>query len=129
MTTSPETRPYPGYYARPRESWDSRKCERTSRSRFRDGLGTIGGPRGLVQCDSTPYPAWGTIRFNGGCVEDGEWYRGWDTPFPKLAAGFVWAYVCTWGYVVARESELEERGLKALSFDENGFQSRRQACC
>lgn len=127
MTTSPETRPYPGYHARPRETWDKKKCERVARSRFRDGLGTIGGPRGYVSCSI--YPAWGTIRFNGGCVVEGEWYEGWDTPFPKLAPGFVWTHVCTWGYVVMKESELEEREAKALSFDDNGFQIRRQACC
>lgn len=90
--------PYAGFCIVRPERWDAAQCARMAQRVARD------------RSMGTPYPFRGavpelpvTTRFNGGCVENGEWYVGRHYSLPILAAGFRWAQVPTWCWRIVAE--------------------------
>lgn len=92
-------------YSYPVETWSVAQCEKAAKKIHRDGLGTVGGPRGLIAHAGSSYPMYGqTIRYNGGTTIDDEWYEAVYRPLPKIPAGFHFANVVSWGTVIVKDS-------------------------
>ena len=56
----------------------------------------------------SPYsipPAFGEIRYNGGCERDGEWWQGENRPLPKIAEGFEIVVVLSWGWRIVKKKQ------------------------
>ena len=93
------------YFKHPQETWDETECLKRSRKINKDGLGTVGGPKGLINCHSAPYPRYGQIRrYNGGCIREGEWYNGEEVPFPIIPDTFHFVQHCSWGTAIERKA-------------------------
>lgn len=92
-------------YKRKKETWSVKKCERLAKRKNVDGLGTEGGPRGLIHDSGSAYSiAYGTTkRFNGGTIVDGEWYEAIHNPMPKLPKGWEIVWVVSWGQVIKKQ--------------------------
>lgn len=84
------------------EVWGRAKCLRFSRSIVRDGMGTPHPRPGYLQ---KPHPCgeWGEmLRFNGGTIIGGEWYQSVKWPLPKVAKGFKWEHILSWGWYLVK---------------------------
>lgn len=44
-----------------------------------------------------------TLDYNGGTVIDDVWYQGVIHPLPKLATGFEFVSVCSWGWHIVKK--------------------------
>ncbi len=112
MKTNP-AKPYAGdpydretYYRLAVETWNAKECAKAAKHTGTDGLGT-----------RHPFPGYcpgiksGPERFNGGCLardgkhvydcKDGDetqWVPGVIHTLPRLAAGFKWVSVLSWGW-------------------------------
>lgn len=84
----------------PQEVWDAQRCAKAAKHIFRDGMGTPGGPKGLVCVSGSSHPTYGTARYNGGCIRDGEWYEGEYTPFPIIPETYRFRHVSSWGTII-----------------------------
>lgn len=84
----------------PQETWNAAKCAKAAKHRGADGLGTPHAFTGYQ-----PYlPR--TQDYNGGTIVNGEWYQGVIHHLPKLAKGYKWVSVCSWGLrIVGPNSE------------------------
>lgn len=92
------------YYIHPRETWDEKECLKRSKKINRDGLGTVGGPKGLINHSGSPYPSYGErVRYNGGCIRNGEHYAGEEIPFPKIPKTFHFVYHVSWGTSIEKK--------------------------
>ncbi len=92
------------YYIHPQETWDEKKCAQMAKRVFRDGLGTPGGPKGLINCDSSAYPRYGqSARYNGGCVRDDEWYEGETVPLPIIPDTYEFVQHTSWGTAIRKK--------------------------
>jgi len=84
-----------------KETWDEAKCRKASRHINRDDLGTVVGPKGLINCDSSPYPRFGQTRiYNGGCIRNGEWFNGETIPLPIIPDTYRFRDISSWGTVI-----------------------------
>lgn len=93
------------YYIHKQEKWTAEKCLKMSRRVFRDGLGTPGGPLGLISNTGSAYPQYGDkVRYNGGCVRDGQWYEGEEVPLPKIPKTFRFRHITSWGTIIEKKS-------------------------
>lgn len=91
-------------YTYPQETWGAAKCLKFSRRTQRDGLGTPYPFKGYLPAPHPCATHGQPLRFNGGTVIDGEWYDSVMWPLPKVAEGFKWEYLCTWGYRLVKEN-------------------------
>ena len=91
----------PDIFTHPTETWTPEQCRKAARQRMRDGLGTVGGPKGLIAPSGSCRLQYGsTIRYNGGTVINGEWYAGEHKPLPVLPDGFEFRSVTSWGICI-----------------------------
>lgn len=86
------------FYPLPRENWDAEKCRKMARKHHRDGLGTKCGHAGY-----DPVYRSGPIRYNGGCIRNGEHYQGDNYTLPALAPGFRWNHLVSWGWQIVED--------------------------
>ncbi len=86
-------------YTHPREVWTAAQCTKAAKRINRDGLGTVGGPRGLVSNSGSYNCQLGqTKKYNGGFIApDGEHYAAEHKPLPEVPAGFKFETVPSWG--------------------------------
>jgi len=104
-------------FTHPQETWSEAECEKWTKKANRDGMGTVGGPRGLINCDSAPYPRYGQARiYNGGCIRGDEWYNGEAVPLPVIPATYEFTKISSWGTVITRKESDENKGTKLLKF-------------
>lgn len=90
-------------YTHPQETWTAAQCERAARKINRDGLGTVGGPRGLIAHSGSAYVQYGgTVRWNGGVIRDGEHYAAEHKPLPKIPPGFHFETAPSWGIRIVK---------------------------
>lgn len=88
-------------FVHPQETWTEAECAKRAKRVNRDGLGTPGGPRGLINADSSPYPSYGqTRRYNGGCLRNGQYYKGETVPLPQIPPTYRFRHVSSWGTVI-----------------------------
>ena len=85
------------------EVWDEKKCRRASRRTAKDGLGTPYHFKGYIGS------LFGVIRYNGGCIREGEWYNGEDRPLPIVAEGYEIVHVPTWGWQIRLCKPVQEQ--------------------
>ena len=91
-------------FTHPQETWSEAECAKRAKKINRDGLGTVGGPRGLINCDSASYPSYGqTRRYNGGTVINGQWYAGESVPLPIIPDSYRFRTVCSWGIIIEKK--------------------------
>lgn len=82
-----------GYFVVPPERWDTALCRKTAKRRERDSYGTPAPwPGLLVHLKSGP------VRYNGGVMRDGGWWKGVVFTLPTIPDAFAWEYVPTWGW-------------------------------
>lgn len=91
-------------YQNKAETWDAKTCEKKAKHVAKDGLGTPYPFKGYIGSSTSIPPKYGAIRYNGGCVREGEWYQGEFFPLPNVAEGFVIQHVPNWGYRIVKES-------------------------
>lgn len=92
------------YFTHPRETWNEKECIKRARKVNRDGMGTVGGPKGLINHAGSSYPSYGqTIRYNGGCIRNGELYAGESVPLPKIPKTFHFVSHCSWGTAIEKK--------------------------
>jgi hypothetical protein len=91
------------YYKHPRETWSKKECLQRSKKINVDGMGTVGGPRGLINHSSSSYPSYGQkVRYNGGCIIKGTWYEGEEIPLPKIPKTFHFVHYPSWGTAIEK---------------------------
>jgi hypothetical protein len=79
-------------YTYPQETWDEAKCKKVAKSK-----------KGLIASSSSSYAEYGqTVRFNGGCIREGEHYQSEHRPLPKVPAGWGFKQVLSWGTYLVR---------------------------
>lgn len=86
-------------YQHPREIWDVKKCEKLVKHIAKDGLGTPYPFKGYIRLGNQGDLQ---VRYNGGCVRDGEWWQGEEWQLPKLADGFELVRIRTWGWRIIK---------------------------
>ncbi len=86
-------------FTHPQEVWTVAQCTKASKRINRDGMGTVGGPRGLVSNSGSSYCQLGqTKKYNGGFIApDGEHYASEYKPLPLVPDGFRFESVSSWG--------------------------------
>lgn len=85
-------------YEHKQEVWTEAECRKISRRRHTDGCGTKETHPGRFSFSGSPYPGYSqTVRYNGGCLRDGEWYDGEHIPFPVIPPSYKIEHVPTWG--------------------------------
>lgn len=90
-------------FMHPQEVWDAKECLRRSKVRHRDGCGTVHPRPGLIASSGSTVPQYGqTIRYNGGCVRNEEWFEAEAIPLPAIAPGFAFSAVPTWGVYLVK---------------------------
>lgn len=91
-------------YTHPQETWSAAECLRRSRQVNRDGMGTVGGPRGLIASSASTRPGYGqTIRYNGGfTAPDGQHYQAESRPLPRVPEGWRFRHASSWGTVIEK---------------------------
>lgn len=85
------------------EVWDAATCEKKAKHRAKDGMGTPYPFRGYIGSSACRPSTFGTERYNGGIVINGEWYQGEHRPFPILAKGFEIVVVPSWGWRIVKK--------------------------
>lgn len=77
----------------PQETWDKAKCEKLAKRKGKNApfKGYLGSAFSIP-------PAYGEIRYNGGCVHGDKWWQGENRPLPIVAEGFEIVYVSMWGW-------------------------------
>lgn len=90
------------FYQHPQETWDAKKCEKLAKRTAKDGMGTPYPFKGYIGSSASCPPAFGPVRYNGGCERNGEWYQGENRPFPILAEGFEIVTVPSWGWRIVK---------------------------
>jgi len=90
------------YYVHPQETWDVATCRKKAKHTATDGLGTPYPFKGYIGHDqySVCGESYGTKRYNGGCVHNGDWYEGEIRPLPIIPANFEIIYLLDWGYQI-----------------------------
>jgi len=63
------------YFQHPAETWNKQKCEKIANSIAKDGLGTPYPFRGYIGSSTSTPPKYGSVRYNGGCIRNEEWYQ------------------------------------------------------
>lgn len=85
-------------FTHPQETWSAARCRKEARRVNRDGLGTVGGPKGLIAPSGSGYLQYGeTKRYNGGTIIGGELYQSEHLPLPSIPDGFRFEHVTSWG--------------------------------
>jgi hypothetical protein len=85
------------YYVHPQQKWDAKLCKRIAARKLKDAFGTPHPYRGYVY-GANPYP----VCYNGGCIRGDTWYNGEVRPLARLARGYEWKHIPTWGYHVVK---------------------------
>ena len=93
-------------YQFPRETWDREKCERLAKHVAKDGLGTPYPWPGYIGSYTSP-AAYGDIRYNGGCIHDGQWWQGEHRPLPKIHEDFEIIFVTHWGWRIKKKENAD----------------------
>ena len=83
--------------------WDKTKCERMAKRVATDGMGTKYPFQGYIGSSASRPTAYGTERYNGGCIRNNTWFKGENFPFPILAPGFEIVVVPTWGWRIIKK--------------------------
>lgn len=91
------------YYQHPREVWDTAKCAKIVKAREKDDCGAQHPFPGLVARFGSAYCGYGQkVRYNGGCIRNGEHYSGEEKPLPEIPRGFKFITRPTWGIYLVR---------------------------
>lgn len=80
-------------YRHPQETWDEAKCKKLAKRVATDGMGTKYPFKGYV--GDMVFVA---VRYNGGCVREGQWYQGEEWPMPILPSGYKIVQLPNWGF-------------------------------
>ncbi len=92
-------------YQHPQETWDKAKCEKLAKYRHVDGYGTKQSRKGYLGSSASIPPAYGPIRYNGGCEREGQWYQGENRPLPKVHEDFEIVYILSWGWYLRKKAQ------------------------
>lgn len=91
------------FYTHPQEIWNDAKCSKVANSRRKDALGTRHPFKGFVSSSSSSYCELGqSVRYNGGCIRNGEHYAGETKPLPQISENFRFIIRPTWGIYLER---------------------------
>lgn len=96
------------YYRHPVEKWNKVKCEKAVKHVATDGLGTPYPWPGYI--GSSTSNQYGQVRYNGGCIRNGDWWAGEIRPLPKVVRGFKIVLVPTWGYRIVKTQQRKPKG-------------------
>jgi len=92
-------------YIHKQETWSEAECMKRARHAPKDHWGNR-PPPGLINHSASSYPEYGqTVRFNGGCVREGEWYQAEAVPLPVIPDGWEFVPLCSWGPRIQRKEE------------------------
>lgn len=99
----PETTNQMSIYVHPQETWDEAKCDKAARYAPKDHWGNR-PPKGIISRSGSAHVQYGeTLRFNGGCVRDGEWYEGERKPLPIIPDTYEIVTLSSWGLRIQRK--------------------------
>jgi len=90
------------FFTFPQETWGVATCEKKAKHVHKDAFGSKLHFKGYLGSSASVPPAFGKIRYNGGCVHDGKWYDGEIRPLPILAEGYEIVVVPTWGWRIRK---------------------------
>lgn len=84
-------------YTHPKETWDEKKCKKMARSAPKDQWGNR-PPKGIIAQSGSAYVQYGhTVRYNGGTIRDGEFYRSEYLPLPEIPKTYEFVPLIGWG--------------------------------
>lgn len=87
-------------FQHPQETWDAKKCEKLAKKK------SSNAPfKGYLGSSASIPPAFGEIRYNGGCIRNEEWYQGENRPLPLVADGYEIIFVSTWGWRIVKKKQ------------------------
>jgi len=100
----------PEIYVYPQETWDEKECAKRARYAPKDHWGNR-PPAGIIAGEGSPYCGYGRyVRWNGGCVRDGKWYKAEFMPLPIIPDSYEFYYKSSWGRCI-RKKELATKTL------------------
>ena len=91
-------------FQHPQETWDNKKCAKVAKSNPKNAFGDAYG-KGYIGSSASIPPAYGKIRYNGGCERNGEWWQGENRPFPKVAEGYEIISITGRGWFLRKKGE------------------------
>ena len=115
------------YYIHPQKTWDAKKCERLARHTAKDGMGTKYHFKGYLGSSASIPVTFGLQEYNGGCIHNGEWYKGEIRLFPKLAEGYEIVIVPSWGYRIQKIGQNDGLTVNPIPADHYGNPDRHTA--
>lgn len=90
----------PDFYTHPQETWSAEHCAKLAKAKYRDT--TLRGcvsPSGVSHCRLGE-----SMRFNGGCERDGNWYPGEAIPLPSIPDSYEFYDVPSWGRFIRKRA-------------------------
>lgn len=92
-------------YVHKQEIWDEKKCAQVAKRKGRDGCGTLHPYPGLVASSGSAYPQYGqAVRYNGGCIREGELYQAEQIPLPQIPDTYEFYDIITWGTYLRKKA-------------------------
>lgn len=93
-------------FAHPQETWTEAECAKRAKYRGTDGRGTKHPYPGLIASSAGAHPEYGqAVRYNGGCIREGELYDGEVIPLPKIPDTYEFFKRPTWGTYIRRKAQ------------------------
>lgn len=85
-------------YQHPQEIWDETTCAKKARKKspyapFKGYLGSF----------SAQPPAYGKVRYNGGCIREGKWWQGEERPLPIVHENYEIVVIRSWGWRIKKK--------------------------
>lgn len=93
------------YYVHLMEAWDKKTCERKAKHREVNAFGCKHPVPGLIASFYSPYFVYGRHEYNGGCIRNGEWYRGDERPLPLVHPDYEIVEYASWGWRIQRKKD------------------------
>lgn len=87
-------------YRYPVEIWDEKRCKKEANYTASDGMGTKYPFKGYLG-----QYGFGSERYNGCAMIDGELYSHVIKPLPVIHEDYVIVYVLSWGYRIRRKDD------------------------
>lgn len=84
------------------EVWNEARCKKLAAHRAKDGLGTPYPFLGYLGSSACCPATFGTTKYNGGTVINGEWYEGTCKPFPIIPKTYKIVLVPSWGWRIVK---------------------------
>ena len=87
-------------YIHPQETWTESDCRKRAAYAPADAWGNR-PPKGIIAPTGSTACHYGqTVRYNGGCIREGEYYAAESKPLPVIPPNFEFVAIPSWGLAI-----------------------------